>query len=101
VLWESKVVFLDEPTAALGVTQTRQVLDLVRRLADQGLGVVLISHNLNDVLSVADRIAVLFLGRLAAEVRSSDTTITQVVELMTSGRSGDLGLTPTTADEGI
>jgi D-xylose transport system ATP-binding protein len=101
VLWESKVVFLDEPTAALGVAQTRQVLDLVRRLADQGLGVVLISHNLNDVLSVADRVAVLFLGRLAAEVRTSDTTITQVVELMTSGRSGDLGLTPTTADEGI
>src|SRR3954452_3950261 len=101
VLWESKVVFLDEPTAALGVAQTRQVLDLVRRLADQGLGVVLISHNLNDVLSVADRIAVLFLGRLAAEVRSADTTITQVVELMTSGRSGNLGLTPTTADEGI
>jgi len=101
VLWNSKVVFLDEPTAALGVAQTRQVLDLVRRLADQGLGVVLISHNLNDVLSVADRIAVLFLGRLAAEVRSADTTIPQVVELMTSGRSGDLGLTPTTADEGI
>ena len=101
VLWESQVVFLDEPTAALGVAQTRQVLDLVRRLADQGLGVVLISHNLNDVLSVADRVAVLFLGRLAAEVRTSDTTIPQVVELMTSGRSGELGLTPTTADEGI
>src|SRR4029078_985611 len=97
VLWNSRVVLLDEPTAALGVSQTRQVLDLVRRLADQGLGVVLISHNLNDVLSVADRIAVLFLGRLAAEVRSADTTIPQVVELMTSGRSGDLGLTPTTA----
>jgi D-xylose transport system ATP-binding protein len=101
VLWESKVVFLDEPTAALGVAQTRQVLDLVRRLADQGLGVVLISHNLNDVLSVADRVAVLFLGRLAAEVPTSGTTIPQIVELMTSGRSGDLGLTPATADEGI
>jgi D-xylose transport system ATP-binding protein len=77
------------------------VLDLVRRLADQGLGVVLISHNLNDVLSVADRVAVLFLGRLAAEVPTSGTTIPQIVELMTSGRSGDLGLTPATADEGI
>ena len=56
VLWNSKVVFLDEPTAALGVAQTRQVLDLVRRLADQGRGVVLISHNMNDVMEVADRV---------------------------------------------
>ncbi len=57
VLWDSKVVLLDEPTAALGVAQTRQVLDLVRRLAEQGLGVVLISHNMNDVFEVSDRIA--------------------------------------------
>jgi len=70
VLWNSKVVFLDEPTAALGVAQTRQVLDLVRRLADQGLGVVLISHNMNDVMEVADRVAVLFLGRIAAVVNA-------------------------------
>ena len=69
VLWNSKVVFLDEPTAALGVAQTRQVLDLVRRLADQGLGVVLISHNMNDVMEVADRVAALYLGRVAAEVK--------------------------------
>ena len=68
VLWNSKVVFLDEPTAALGVAQTRQVLDLVRRLADQGLGVVLISHNMNDVMEVADRVSALYLGRIAAEV---------------------------------
>ena len=101
VLWESKVVFLDEPTAALGVAQTRQVLDLVRRLADQGLGVVLISHNMNDVIAVADRVAVLFLGRVAAEVRAKDSSIQQIVELMTSGRSGDLGLAPATADQGI
>jgi D-xylose transport system ATP-binding protein len=101
VLWESRVVFLDEPTAALGVAQTRQVLDLVRRLADQGLGVVLISHNMNDVLAVADRVAVLFLGRIAAEVRTTDSSVQQIVELMTSGRSGDLGLAPATADEGI
>ncbi len=101
VLWESKVVFLDEPTAALGVAQTRQVLDLVRRLADQGLGVVLISHNMNDVLEVADRVAVLFLGRIAAEVQTKDSSVQQIVELMTSGRSGDLGLAPATADEGI
>ena len=58
VLWNSKLVILDEPTAALGVAQTEQVLNLVRRLADSGLGVVLITHNMNDVFQVADRIAV-------------------------------------------
>ena len=92
VLWESKVVLLDEPTAALGVAQTRQVLDLVRRLAEQGLGVVLISHNMADVFEVADRIATLYLGRLVAEVATRDVTHGQVVELITAGRSGDLGL---------
>lgn len=92
VLWDSKVVLLDEPTAALGVAQTRQVLDLVRRLAEQGLGVVLISHNMADVFEVADRIAVLYLGRLVAEVHTKDVSHGQVVELITAGRSGDLGL---------
>ncbi|HEX2131017.1 MAG TPA: ATP-binding cassette domain-containing protein [Actinophytocola sp.] len=92
VLWDSKVVLLDEPTAALGVAQTRQVLDLVRRLAEQGLGVVLISHNMADVFEVADRIATLYLGRLVAEVPAKETTHSQVVELITAGRSGDLGL---------
>ncbi len=87
VLWNSKVVILDEPTAALGVAQTRQVLDLVRRLADQGLGVVLISHNLNDVFEVADRIAALYLGQLAAEVKTSEVNNSQVVELITAGRT--------------
>jgi D-xylose transport system ATP-binding protein len=72
VLWNSKVVVLDEPTAALGVAQTRQVLDLVRRLADQGRGVVLISHNMNDVMEVADRVVALYLGRVAAEVHTKD-----------------------------
>lgn len=92
VLWESKVVLLDEPTAALGVAQTRQVLDLVRRLAEQGLGVVLISHNMADVFEVADRIATLYLGRMVAEVPTREVTHGQVVELITAGRSGDLGL---------
>jgi D-xylose transport system ATP-binding protein len=101
VLWNSKVVFLDEPTAALGVAQTRQVLDLVRRLADQGRGVVLISHNMNDVMEVADRVAALYLGRVAAEVHTKDTTTTQIVELITSGRSGDIGLAPAVAGESI
>ncbi|MGZ4650702.1 MAG: ATP-binding cassette domain-containing protein [Kineosporiaceae bacterium] len=97
VLWNSKVVLLDEPTAALGVAQTEQVLALVRRLADAGLGVVLISHNMLDVLKVSDRIATLFLGRLAAEVMAKDVTQAQVVELITSGRSGTIGLQPAEA----
>ena len=92
VLWNSKVVLLDEPTAALGVAQTRQVLDLVRRLAEQGLGIVLISHNMADVFEVADRIATLYLGRMVAQVPAKQVTHGQVVELITAGRSGDLGL---------
>jgi D-xylose transport system ATP-binding protein len=99
VLWNGRVIFLDEPTAALGVAQTRQVLDLVRRLADQGLGVVLISHNMNDVMEVADRVAALYLGKVAAEVMAKDSSVTQIVELITTGRSGDIGLTPATADQ--
>jgi len=92
VLWNSKLVVLDEPTAALGVAQTEQVLRLVRRLADNGLGVILISHNLNDIFQVADDIAVLYLGSMVAQVRRADVTSNQVVELITSGRYGDLGL---------
>ncbi len=87
VLWNSRVVLLDEPTAALGVAQTRQVLDLVRRLADKGLAVVLISHNLNEVFEVADRIAVLYLGQMAADVAVKDVRHAQVVELITTGRA--------------
>src|SRR5256885_9148150 len=92
VLWNSKLVILDEPTAALGVAQTAQVLELVRQLADNGIAVVLISHNMHDVFAVADRIATLYLGRMAAQVKTSDVTHAQVVELITAGRSGDLGL---------
>jgi D-xylose transport system ATP-binding protein len=92
VLWDSKVVLLDEPTAALGVAQTRQVLDLIRRLAEQGLGVVLISHNMADVFEVSDRIATLYLGRMVAEVPTKSITHGQAVELITAGRSGELGL---------
>ncbi|GAA2538626.1 ATP-binding cassette domain-containing protein [Mycolicibacterium diernhoferi] len=101
VLWNSKVVLLDEPTAALGVAQTQQVIKLVRRLADQGLGVVLISHNMNDVFQVADRICALYLGRVAADVRAADVTHGQVVELITAGRSGALGLEPAQAAESM
>ncbi|MER5701319.1 ATP-binding cassette domain-containing protein [Micromonospora sp. NPDC002296] len=91
VLWNSRLVILDEPTAALGVAQTAQVLELVRRLADNGLAVVLISHNMNDVFAISDRIAALYLGQLVAQVRTIDITHAQVVELITSGRSGALG----------
>jgi D-xylose transport system ATP-binding protein len=98
VLWNSKVVILDEPTAALGVAQTANVLELVRRLADTGHAVVLISHNMNDVFAVSDRIAALYLGRMAAQVRATDVTYAQVVELITAGRSGELGLAPVGAE---
>jgi D-xylose transport system ATP-binding protein len=101
VLWKSKIVILDEPTASLGVAQTEQVLDLVRRLAEQGVAVILVSHNMNDVMRVADSIGVLFLGRMAAQVRRADVTQTQVVELITAGRSGDLGLSPAESSGGV
>ncbi|WP_020521550.1 ATP-binding cassette domain-containing protein [Catelliglobosispora koreensis] len=90
VLWNSKLVILDEPTAALGVAQTAQVLELVRQLADNGLAVVLISHNMNDVFAVSDRIAALYLGQMVAQVKTTDITHAQVVELITSGRSEGL-----------
>ena len=100
VLWQSKVVLLDEPTAALGVAQTAQVLDLVRRLADQGIAVVLISHNMNDVLQVADKIAVLYLGQMAATVDRKDVDQQQLVELITTGRSGSFGIASDDANTG-
>ncbi|WP_344893596.1 ATP-binding cassette domain-containing protein [Actinomadura meridiana] len=91
VLWDSKVVVLDEPAAALGVAQTQQVLETVRRLADRGLAVVLVSHNMNDVFAVSDRISVLYLGRMVAQVRTADVTHRQVVELITAGTGEALG----------
>ncbi|MET8521977.1 ATP-binding cassette domain-containing protein [Nocardioides sp. NBC_00163] len=85
VLWNSKLVILDEPTAALGVAQTEQVLRLVRRLADRGLGVLLISHNLNDVFEVADDIAVLYLGGMVGQIEAASTTRERVVQAITTG----------------
>jgi ABC-type sugar transport system ATPase subunit len=87
VMWNSKLVLLDEPTAALGVAATKTVLDLVRRLKDQGLAVMIISHNLNDVFEIADRIAVLYLGRMVAEDRISAFDRQSVVDFMTTGGS--------------
>jgi D-xylose transport system ATP-binding protein len=86
VMWNSKLVVLDEPTAALGVAQTRQVLDLVKRLAEQGLGVILISHNLHDIFEVADDITVLRLGQNVAEFQRAETTQQEVVEAITAGK---------------
>jgi ABC-type sugar transport system ATPase subunit len=85
VMWNSKLVIMDEPTAALGVNQTKQVLDLVKRLRDQGLAVMVISHNLNDVFEVADRVAVLHLGRMVAQDKASTFDRQSLVEYMTTG----------------
>jgi len=85
VMWNSTVVILDEPTAALGVAQTRQVLDLVRRLADTGVGVVIISHNLHDIFEVADRITVLRLGQNVGVFERAMTTQQEVVHAITAG----------------
>ena len=86
MLGEPKIVMLDEPTAALGVAQTRQVLDLILRLKDQGLGVVVISHNMVDVMEVADRVIVLRLGRRVATYKVSETTPDEVVGAITGSR---------------
>jgi len=85
VMWNSKVVILDEPTAALGVAQTRQVLDLVKRLVDKNLAVVLISHNLHDIFEVSDRITVLRLGQRVNVLKAAETTQQEVVHAITAG----------------
>jgi len=87
VLWNSKLVIMDEPTAALGVAQTGMVLNLVRRLADRGVAVLIVSHNMNDVFQVADRIAVLHLGKMAAVRPTAELDRQIVVDLMTTGKS--------------
>ncbi len=86
VMWNSKVVILDEPTAALGVAQTRQVLDLVKKLAHNGLAVVLISHNMHDVFEVADRITVLRLGQNVGILDAKQTTQQEIVHAITAGQ---------------
>jgi D-xylose transport system ATP-binding protein len=97
VMWNSKLVILDEPTAALGVAQTEQVLALVRRLGEQGLGVILISHNLHDVFETADRITVLRLGRNVGIFERRQTTQQAVVEAITAGQPTKVSGIPSTA----
>ena len=94
VMWNSKLVIMDEPTAALGVTQTAQVLDLITRLRDRGLAVMVVSHNLNDVFAIADRIAVLYLGRMVTQAPASEFDRQSVVEYMTTGGLGLTGSGP-------
>src|ERR1700686_3546152 len=91
VMWNSKLVIMDEPTAALGVVQTRMVLHLVRRLRDRGLAVMVISHNLTDIFEVADRIAVLYLGRLVVQDDASKFDLQTIVQYMTTGGTSRSG----------
>jgi ABC-type sugar transport system ATPase subunit len=87
VMRESELVILDEPTAALGVTQTEQVLQLIRTLSDRGIAVLVISHNLNDVFAVADRIAVMYLGNLVSHGPIANYDRNSAVEMLTTGKS--------------
>ncbi len=98
VMWNSMLVILDEPTAALGVAQTRQVLELVKRLAGQGLAVVIISHNLQDIFEVADRITVLRLGRNVGVYDRRATTQQEIVHAITAGMPTKVAGTPDAGD---
>jgi D-xylose transport system ATP-binding protein len=101
VMWNSRLVILDEPTAALGVSQTEQVLQLVKRLAENGLAVVLISHNLHDIFEVADRITVLRLGRDIGIYERRETTQQEVVHAITAGQPTKVsGIADTAVQEG-
>jgi ABC-type sugar transport system ATPase subunit len=95
VLRQARLVIMDEPTAALGVTQTRVVLDLIKQLKSQGIAVLVISHNLSDVFEVADRVAVLRLGRMAGVGPLAQFDTESIVDLMTTGTSKRLAAVPT------
>jgi D-xylose transport system ATP-binding protein len=88
VMWNSKLVLLDEPTAALGITQTRQVLGLIQRLRNQGLGVVVVSHQLAEIFEVCDRIVVLRLGRNAGNFDAHTTSFEQIIAAITGRKRG-------------
>lgn len=91
-MWADQVIFMDEPTAALGVVQTARVIDLIRQVRDQGIAVVLISHNMPQVLSVADRVEVLRLGRRVARFKAEDASVDRLVAAMTSGTAEEEAL---------
>ena len=88
VMWANDLVFMDEPTAALGVRQTRKVLDVIRKVADQGVAVVLISHNMPEVLQVSDRVQVLRMGRRVTQYRRGEADVEQLVGAMTGALDG-------------
>jgi ABC-type sugar transport system ATPase subunit len=91
VMLDARLVIMDEPTAALGVSQTALVLELIQRLSQQGVAVLVVSHNLTDVFQVADRLAVLYLGRLVSVGPASNYDTASAVDLMTSGQSERVG----------
>jgi D-xylose transport system ATP-binding protein len=101
ILRNAKIVMLDEPTAALGVAQTRQVLNLIRRLRENGLGVIVISHNLADVFEVVDRVIVLRLGKKVATFAIKSTTAEQIVGAITGAQFGEILKDANGASEGI
>jgi simple sugar transport system ATP-binding protein len=88
-MWASKVIFMDEPTAALGVVQTERVLRLIKSVRDRGIGVVLVSHNMPQVIEIADRVEVLRLGRRVDVVPSAEATVNRLVTSMTSGTASE------------
>jgi simple sugar transport system ATP-binding protein len=90
IAWANKIIFLDEPTAALGVVQTRNVLDTIKRVRDKGIAVVLISHSMPAVLQVADRVQVMRLGTRVATLPGEGTTVEQLVGAMTGALDADL-----------
>jgi ABC-type sugar transport system ATPase subunit len=100
VMSKAKLVIMDEPTAALGVVQTRMVLSLIKRLASQGVAVLVVSHNLNDVFAVADRIVILYLGHMVAQGPASEFEPNSVVDYMTTGRSERAAGGPAAPTEG-
>jgi D-xylose transport system ATP-binding protein len=100
VMWKPKLVLLDEPTAALGVVQTARVLDVVRRVRDRGVAVVLVSHNMPQVVEVADRVTVLRLGRRVAEFTAADVTVEAIVAAMTGADGSGAEAAVTAADTG-
>lgn len=90
VMWAKKLIFMDEPTAALGVSQTAMVLDLIRRIKHEGISIVLISHNMSDVMAVSDRVSVMRLGRRVAALRTSETTAEEIIGYMTGAITSDV-----------
>ncbi|HWD24898.1 MAG TPA: ATP-binding cassette domain-containing protein [Acidimicrobiales bacterium] len=101
VMWNARLVIMDEPTAALGVTQTKVVIDLIKALADRGVAVIVVSHNLNDVFAVADRIAVLYLGSIVSEGAASGYDAQRVVELITTGSLNGFGSVSEPSNGGV